>query len=148
VINRVAIAFGSTFKQSSSLPSSLDLDNTQSTLVSIHHATRKSSLTSFLRRGINLGDDAKPNEFHHTGAFYTSNVVANSVAHVLTYHHHPLLAAVDPVMVLSFVVDPRVLLGTIPNENGYLFRVKLLSVPSGPLEAGYHVAFQAYRAVS
>jgi hypothetical protein len=63
----------------------------------------------------------------------------------LTYHHHPLLAAVDPVMVLSFVVDPRVLLGTIPNENGYLFRVKLLSVPSGP---GYHVAFQAYRTVS
>ncbi|KAJ7708877.1 hypothetical protein B0H17DRAFT_1124671 [Mycena rosella] len=62
-------------------------------------------------------------ELHHRAAFYVSNTVANGVTHTLQYHHRPQPPQ-DPlghrIVIITFTVPPRVILGYDPSESGVI----------------------------
>ncbi|KAJ7475951.1 hypothetical protein FB451DRAFT_263467 [Mycena latifolia] len=130
IIRKAACKFAAEFSRTSTLPGPYDhqLLPAPVTQVAFFHATRSSHLQSFFSNGISADILNKRNELSHTSAFYMCNDVANAVAHVLHYHHKPLQQT-DGVSVLSFVCDPKVLLGQTPTTNGYRFRTKIITIP-------------------
>ncbi|KAJ7708865.1 hypothetical protein B0H17DRAFT_367524 [Mycena rosella] len=102
-------------------------------LVSLFHATRYDQLENFKVIGVATNSrGSSSSELHHLPAFYTSNTVANGVAHTLQYHHRPqpphnLLG--HRIVVIAFAVPPRVILGYDPSEGGFKFRTRIFRVP-------------------
>ncbi|KAJ6547177.1 hypothetical protein B0H19DRAFT_1266118 [Mycena capillaripes] len=137
-----ALRFDIAFHNGSSLPAAFD-DLTSSIAV-LYHATRAHHLPNFLLQGVAPNTiDPKPNELHYRSAFYLSNTVANGASHVLHYQFHPQNKP-DPLLVFSFVVNPRIIFGHEPYTRNLHFKTRLMQVPPNPLDVGHKIRYQEF----
>ncbi|KAJ7230550.1 hypothetical protein GGX14DRAFT_411377 [Mycena pura] len=137
IIHKAALHFDTAFHQSSNLPAAFG-DTTLSIAV-LYHVTRAHYLPSFFlfRR------EFKPSELHHRSAFYLSNIEANGASHVLHYKFHPQNNP-DPLLVFSFAVNPKIILGKQPYTKNLYFKTRIIEVPVNPLNVGYTTRYQEF----
>ncbi|KAJ7108307.1 hypothetical protein C8R44DRAFT_885059 [Mycena epipterygia] len=125
VIKRAAIKFGSQFERTSSLPPPFDAD------AAIFHfsylvpcdESEQSRECLYGRHRVLFRPQGLEERATASAGILHIEYGGNSVAHVLDYHHCST-DFVNPMMILSFVINPRILLGLLPNENRYTFRTK------------------------
>lgn len=90
-------------------------------IVRLYHGTQSSSLESFKRKGIASCSFKNENEFSASVGFYLTNSLQQAFEHPV--HTHPGKLTNDPLSVLVFNVDIKVLHGEKVSQFGDKFKV-------------------------